>query len=942
MTNNKNLLELLSHIMSEELCEADPILKTDEVYERLTSMIEDDLTPKVESVCLAEKYNIIAEIKSILDDYKFFLYFPELVGKNIAAFYGVDNVSDIMTQYFCSEEAGKNAKKNTWIPSEIPGIFTLREQNDFRFLNHSNNLISFDFDDYRMIKKLIGKKFNIKDLMTVLSVKLCEGMPEFAVLSIPNDNTDKNSNSLAGLSDMVIVGSKSADRFIKKGHFLFKNAKTVLVIGFITNFQKARIESLCNDNNCSAMYFNSFKKAAETVKEYGKSTTGYYPLAKRLEEKINEIIVVLARKIEAENSRFSLINKDIIINNDVNTHKFIKEIKNEYSCSAKNYTEQFRDLIETRKLICEQSKKLEEYVSCQTINSVPTGESNVERHCKSLDLEKELFTQYLHFNCVDKSFAEELSLHQRALSDFGKQYEYAAELLTAFYNGDKLNNDLVSIFLSTESWDPFILKAQILIGNAASPDNTALPLAAHRLKTADTAVEHYYLGCYFEQSEPQKALEEYKAALELGLTKAGERLLKLHPQYINGDELKHLADNFVPSACYQYGKDIVENNEYESEIYIKIAAAFENIHAIRYLSDRYYQKFKEYSINNPDNTEDKNPYLNTAIQYYETVLKYTDTEQADKEILENLCELYYCKKQYEKAKQFCEKACTGKAYYIVGCMLVNGQGYARDYKTAKALYKEAIDLGYNLAQKNYDEVCKKLSKEQQTEQAASAASYSAYSSYDYGSVDSAGCVKAGTKILTAAGDYIPIESVHQEMGILNCEGSASLTSDELVINDKVEKLYSINNDEPFMSLEHAILTQRGWCSLAPKLSMKINSNFKVEKLKVGDIIQKAEAVDGKIVYTEEVVERINIADNTQNIRCYDLHFFDGFNSYYANGYPCLLNYPTFTLSSLKKNLSLMAEEQQEKFNKMTVEYREVLEKIFGKTNIDCIFNSGGR
>lgn len=78
MTNNKNLLELLSHIMSEELCEADPILKTDEVYERLTSMIGDDLTPKVESVCLAEKYNIIAEIKSILDDYKFFLYFPEL------------------------------------------------------------------------------------------------------------------------------------------------------------------------------------------------------------------------------------------------------------------------------------------------------------------------------------------------------------------------------------------------------------------------------------------------------------------------------------------------------------------------------------------------------------------------------------------------------------------------------------------------------------------------------------------------------------------------------------------------------------------------------------------------------------------------------------------------------------------------------------------------
>lgn len=933
MSNNRNLLELLSHIMSEELCEDDPILQNGAIYDSLTSLINKDLMSKLEPVCLAEKYNIIDEIKSILEDYKLFLYFPELMGKNIAAFYGINDISAIITQYFGAEKAGENIKGNTWIPSGIPCIFTMRAQNDFRFLNHSDNLISLNDEDYLKIKKLINKKFDIKNLMSVLSVNFHADISELAVLYIPNDNADKYSCALARFADMVIVGPKAVDKFIKEGHFIFKNARHIIVIGSLSNSQKADIESLCHDNDCSAKYFDSFKNATETVKEYGNGTVENYSIAMQIEEKINEIIVVLARKIEAENSSFSLINKDLIINNDVNAQDFIKGIKAEYSCSADIDIKQFNDLIDTRNSI---RKKLEEFVSNEAVNNASNGKSNAKPHCISLNLEKELFMQYLHFNFIDKSFSEELSLHQKALSGFGKQYEYAAELLTAFYNGDNLSNDLVSDFLSMESSDQFILKAQIIIGNAVSPESAALPNAARHLKKADTAEEHYYLGCYFEQSEQQMALEEYKTALELGLTKAGERLLKLDRHYIiNSDELKKLADNYIPSACYQYGKNIISTNEDMGETYIKIAASLKNSSALRYLSDHYYQKFKkEYQ---PDNSDKNNPNLSTAIKYYETVLECTDTELDDKEILENLGELYYYNKQYEKATQFCEKADTGKAYYIAGRMLENGQGYARDYNIAKKLYKHAIDLGYDSAQEDYERVCNKLSQEQLKELEASSASYSSYSSYDYESSDSAGCVKEGTKILTVTGNYIPIELIHQGMEILNCNGSVSLTSDELVINNKVDRIYSVNDDEPFMSLEHAILTQRGWCSLAPELSMNINSNFKVEKLKVGDVIQKAKSVDGNIVYTKEVVERINIANNTLNTRCYDLHFFDGFNSYFANGYPCLLNYPTFTLSSLKKNLSLMTAEQRTKFNEMTVEYREVLDIIFGKTNIDCIF-----
>ena len=55
MSNNRNLLELLSHIMSEEICEDDPILQNGATYDSLTPLINKDLMSKVEPVCLAEK-----------------------------------------------------------------------------------------------------------------------------------------------------------------------------------------------------------------------------------------------------------------------------------------------------------------------------------------------------------------------------------------------------------------------------------------------------------------------------------------------------------------------------------------------------------------------------------------------------------------------------------------------------------------------------------------------------------------------------------------------------------------------------------------------------------------------------------------------------------------------------------------------------------------------
>lgn len=142
-----------------------------------------------------------------------------------------------------------------------------------------------------------------------------------------------------------------------------------------------------------------------------------------------------------------------------------------------------------------------------------------------------------------------------------------------------------------------------------------------------------------------------------------------------------------------------------------------------------------------------------------------------------------------------------------------------------------------------------------------------------------------------------------------------------------------------MSLEHAVLTERGWCSLDPEASMSINRFNKVSKLIKGDIIKKISVINGVLKYEDCRIEKINIAPNTEKAVCYDLHFYDGYNSYYANGYPVLLNYPGFTLSGLMENIGGMTEEEKARFMKMSEEYNDVLVKAFGKSNMDMFFMS---
>ena len=190
----------------------------------------------------------------------------------------------------------------------------------------------------------------------------------------------------------------------------------------------------------------------------------------------------------------------------------------------------------------------------------------------------------------------------------------------------------------------------------------------------------------------------------------------------------------------------------------------------------------------------------------------------------------------------------------------------------------------------------------------------------------AGCVKAGTLITMADGTNRPVEALRKGDRVLNAYGEVSICSAEMVVNPNVRTLYSVNDDAPFMSLEHPVLTQRGYCCLNPSLALSINDTYPIYELQPGDVILKyAGTQDGEPRLINVPVEKINVAAN-EDI-CYDLHFSDGWNSYIANGYCVLLAYPVFTANEVGRKLRMLEGPEQSEFHRDFLKAKPMLQRL---------------
>ncbi|MFR8088304.1 MAG: hypothetical protein ACLU6B_07360 [Lachnospirales bacterium] len=197
--------------------------------------------------------------------------------------------------------------------------------------------------------------------------------------------------------------------------------------------------------------------------------------------------------------------------------------------------------------------------------------------------------------------------------------------------------------------------------------------------------------------------------------------------------------------------------------------------------------------------------------------------------------------------------------------------------------------------------------------------------------DPLGCVLRGTRILNEEKRWVSMESLTEGMKILSAQRMPSVFSGELVENDRVAWVYAINEDTPFMSLDHMILTEEGYKCPDPEAAKRWNTNIAVSQLREGDMVLKYE-LDARqgIHIRKEEVRRIHIVPNESP--CVDIHIEDGYKSYITeSGYVCYANYPEITIRAIQKKLEKAKDPTlEEEWGRMLRQSQTLIEKLWGE------------
>ncbi|WP_438447020.1 hypothetical protein [Gorillibacterium sp. sgz5001074] len=205
--------------------------------------------------------------------------------------------------------------------------------------------------------------------------------------------------------------------------------------------------------------------------------------------------------------------------------------------------------------------------------------------------------------------------------------------------------------------------------------------------------------------------------------------------------------------------------------------------------------------------------------------------------------------------------------------------------------------------------------------------------YEEKKPDDSGCVREHTPIRMADGSVKPVQDLVPGDLVLNGYGTFSVCSTERIHNPFVREMYGINDEPPFMSPEHALMTDRGWCSLNPYLSRRLNPGVSLHRLQVGDMVWRFGTLEnGRLAVEKVPVLRIHAerAEAGEGFVGYDLHFSEGYHSYFARDYLCLLSYPEITVANLLANLrSRMSPAEEIRFIRLLRDHDELFRKVFG-------------
>ena len=115
-----------------------------------------------------------------------------------------------------------------------------------------------------------------------------------------------------------------------------------------------------------------------------------------------------------------------------------------------------------------------------------------------------------------------------------------------------------------------------------------------------------------------------------------------------------------------------------------------------------------------------------------------------------------------------------------------------------------------------------------------------------------GCLTKGTKITMADGSLKNIEEIVLGDKVMGNHGEAEVTAHS-VFTQQTDRMYSINGGKAFFTVEHPVLTPKGWKSMDALITSTKSDAKVVGTLRVGDVILMAGGKKLNVTSIEEVV-----------------------------------------------------------------------------------------
>lgn len=720
MSTADNKINLLAKLLNEDV-ENNTV---NEDFNDIYTTIKVDFIPKLEKSTFPRKTRILANIESYLEWIESLINVNDIVGNSFIGVLGSDygTCKNIINKLI-EEDSEKLYMNNT----NIPALIVNDDNKEIKLLNRLDNEVILSINEYEVTtKELYKSNIDIREFIKVFTFKENIKLKNTGIAYLPDycTRTSQHFKSILEYSNSIFIyaNEKNNWKFNLKNLSQVAYKKDICIFVKDENINEVKDYISKQEGNLSNINIYDINENFNNIIEKYDYNVNEINITDKLISILNEIELYYFNHIEKEKRRLNYINKDLVSISDNSTKESIKEIRKNIILNLENEEKLYYELKKELDLLLSKVKELDE----RFLNIFKEKNNNVTVVTPSL---QELWVK-IALQMIDMKNTKGCNEYINKLERSRYKNTFIISMLlnskmktkVEYTNIVSLNNIIDDNYL--------VYKAKIVFRNQLGLDDCKAGEMFFKIprKYRDKHYEYFVAGAYLENSNYKKAIELYYEALELGSIKAGERLLQLAKSDSSIDK-EYLAQNMVPAANYEVGINFINNNRYAKGLtYIKIAAALENLSAIKYLADNQYNKIiKNYRYKQENSNFGVES--NKLLQLYSYLLAKSKN---DKDILEKIGFIYLAIEDYRRALEFLSKSGTAYALYSCGNIYQYGKGtIAQDIYEAKKIFKKAADLGHTKAKVEYEKVCGWIQANEYKTQARKSSNYSTTSSYSY-------------------------------------------------------------------------------------------------------------------------------------------------------------------------------------------------------------------